>query len=82
MFEVVLTNRAFRDFKKIDREIAKSILGKLEEYSSNPFQHAKKLADPKLGTYKFRTGDYRIIFDIDGSDLIVLRVGHRKDIYR
>jgi mRNA interferase RelE/StbE len=82
MFEVVLTNRALRDIKKIDREIAKFILGKLEEYSHNPFQHAKKLTDPKLGTYKFRVGDYRIIFDIDGSDLIVLRVGHRKDIYR
>jgi len=82
MFEVVLTNRALRDFKKIDKEIAKFILGKLEEYSSNPFQHAKKLIDPKLGSYKFRIGDYRIIFDIEGLDLIVLRVGHRKDIYR
>ncbi|MCK4791223.1 MAG: type II toxin-antitoxin system RelE/ParE family toxin [Desulfobacteraceae bacterium] len=41
-----------------------------------------KLFDPALGTYRFRIGDYRVIFDIEGEEIVVLRVGHRKDIYR
>jgi mRNA interferase RelE/StbE len=35
-----------------------------------------------LGSYRFRIGDYRVIFDVEGANLIVLRVGHRREIYR
>lgn len=44
--------------------------------------HARKMVDPSLGSYRFRIGDYRVIFDIEGDEIIVLRVGHRKEIYR
>jgi mRNA interferase RelE/StbE len=40
------------------------------------------LTDPEIGTYRFRIGDYRVIFDLEGNDVIVLRVRHRKEIYR
>jgi mRNA-degrading endonuclease RelE of RelBE toxin-antitoxin system len=30
---------------------------------------ATRLTDPKLGTFRFRIGDYRVIFDIDGEDI-------------
>jgi len=36
----------------------------------------KKRAEPKLGSYRFRVGDYRVIFDIEGDDIVTLRVGH------
>jgi len=29
-----------------------------------------------------RIGDYRVIFDVEGDELVVLRVGHRREIYR
>lgn len=39
---------------------------------------------PALGGYRFRIGDYRVIFDLEGEDedIVVLRVGHRSLIYR
>lgn len=40
------------------------------------------MTDPKIGTYRFRTGDYRVIFDIEGKDIVILRAGHRKEIYK
>jgi mRNA interferase RelE/StbE len=40
------------------------------------------MVDPSLGGYRFRIGDYRVIFDIEGDEIVVLRVGHRKEIYR
>jgi len=40
------------------------------------------MVDPALGTYRFRIGDYRVIFDIEGNEVVVLRVGHRREIYR
>ncbi|WP_457554830.1 type II toxin-antitoxin system RelE family toxin [Candidatus Pyrohabitans sp.] len=27
-------------------------------------------------------GDYRVIFDVDGDNIVILRIGHRKSIYR
>jgi len=45
-------------------------------------KYAQKLSDPRLGTYRFRVGEYRVIFDVEGSDIVILRVGHRKEIYR
>ncbi|MBU7028007.1 MAG: type II toxin-antitoxin system RelE/ParE family toxin [Theionarchaea archaeon] len=33
-------------------------------------------------SYRFRIGDCRVIFDIDGKTLVILRIGHRKRIYR
>lgn len=35
-----------------------------------------------MGAYRFRIGDYRIIFNIEGENIVILRVGHRKSIYK
>ncbi len=35
-----------------------------------------------LGSYRFRIGDFRVIFDIEKDEIVVLRVGHRREIYR
>lgn len=43
---------------------------------------AEKLKDPKLGMYHFRIGDWRVIFDYLENKIYILRVDHRKDIYR
>jgi mRNA interferase RelE/StbE len=34
------------------------------------------------GTYRFRIGDYRVIFDIYDENIAILRIGHRKSIYK
>ncbi|MBF0317063.1 MAG: type II toxin-antitoxin system RelE/ParE family toxin [Nitrospirae bacterium] len=35
-----------------------------------------------MGNYRLRVDNYRVIFDIEGWDIVILRVGHRQDIYR
>jgi mRNA interferase RelE/StbE len=55
---------------------------KLLRYSRDPLKYAVKLTDPRIGQYRFRAGDYRIIFDLADDTLYVLDVGHRGDIYR
>ncbi len=81
MYEVVLTKRAIKDLEKLDQNVKSRILNRLRDYSSNPFRYARKLIDPSIGEYRFRIGDYRVIFDIDNSRIVVLRIGHRKKIY-
>ncbi|MEO0091488.1 MAG: type II toxin-antitoxin system RelE/ParE family toxin [candidate division WOR-3 bacterium] len=82
MFQILFTQRAIRDLTNINSDVKSRLASKLKEYATDPMQYARKLIDPKIGTYRFRIGDYRVIFDIDKENIVVLRIGHRKDIYR
>lgn len=81
-YRLVYTRRVARDISKLQQNIKERIKKALEKYSEDPFTYARKMADPTLGTYRFRVGEYRIIFDIEEDKLIVLRLGHRSEIYR
>lgn len=81
-YNLVYTNRADKDIQKLPPEIKKRIGKTLLRYKHDPHKYSETLRDSKLGSYRFRIGDYRVIFDIEGSDLVVLRAGHRRDIYK
>ncbi|MDZ7290767.1 MAG: type II toxin-antitoxin system RelE/ParE family toxin [candidate division KSB1 bacterium] len=81
-YQFVYSRRAERDIDKLDAAAQKRIKKKLEEFKHEPFRYAEKLSSSDLGSYRFRIGDYRVIFDAEGANLVVLRVGHRREIYR
>ncbi len=82
MYRVIFTQRALKDWKNLDKETQDRIAMKLKEFAKEPFRYARKLIHPKIGTYRFRIGDYRVIFDIDDNNIVILRIGHRKSIYK
>ncbi|MFH1826858.1 MAG: type II toxin-antitoxin system RelE/ParE family toxin [bacterium] len=82
MYKLVYTKTAVNDLAKIDIVAKKRIKKKIEEHSTSPFNHAKKLTHPRLGDYRWRIGNYRIVFDVKGKDIVILRIGHRREIYR
>lgn len=81
-YRLVYTRKSERDIRKLDPSVRHQIGKAILKLQDNPFEHSEKLTNPEIGTYRFRTGDYRIIFDIEGTDIVILRVGHRKEIYR
>lgn len=62
------------------------ILKKIRYFSQleNPCSTAKSMVNYRYGQWRWRIGDWRVIFDIDqeGKIVIVLVVGHRSDVYR
>ena len=72
------------DLDKLPSDVRRRILEKLKFFvnSSDPLFFAERLTNNELGMYRFRVGDYRIIFDVDGRKITVVAVGHRKEIYR
>ena len=82
MHKILLTKRALKDLGKIDSDSKIRIGEKLKVLTNDPVGGSKKLSSAIIGTYRFRVGDYRIIFDIEDDTVIVLRIGHRKDIYK
>ena len=87
-FTLRYTSHALKDLELLDKKVMKRILDKLDWFvvQAQPISYAKKLTNSDLGTYRFRVGDYRILFDIEEgtgkvSVLMVLRVKHRKEAY-
>ena len=81
MYEVFFTERASKQLKKLEKNDQERILKALERIRIRPESFVTKLIGD--AGYKLRVGDYRIILDIVEEKLIilVLMVGHRKNIY-
>jgi len=82
VYEVIFSEKAESQLKKLERNIQGRILSVLERIRIRPETYAVKLVgDPG---YKLRIGDYRAILDIDNNKLIILviKVGHRRNIYK
>ena len=82
MYQLVYTRRAEKDIGKLEAATQKRIKKKLEQFKLDPFRYAEKLSSFELGSHRFRIGNYRVIFDVEGANLVILRVGHRREIYR
>jgi mRNA interferase RelE/StbE len=81
-YKILYTKSAFDDIKKLDIIVKKRIKKKIEYFSEDPISHAKKLIEFSIGTYRWRIGDYRVIFDMDGETIVILRIKHRKESYK
>lgn len=81
MYNILITEKAQKDIKNLDSKTKQKIIEKLKYLSNDPISLSIKLINSKIGEYRFRTGDYRVIFDIDDEIIVILKIGHRKDIY-
>ena len=84
MYQYVFKPQAVEDFKKLPKDIQKKIIKKLDYYLStdDPLAFADSLINFSIGQYRFRIGDDRVIFDLEDSKIVILTLGHRKQIYR
>jgi mRNA interferase RelE/StbE len=78
------TGKSENQFKKLDRVVRRRIVSKLDWWCKcgKPMFFAESLVNSELGSYRFRVGDYRIIVDVEEDMIVVLAVGHRREIYR
>jgi len=81
---LIFTRLAFSQFRKLERNAQKKIVKKLRFYLSqkDPLKFAEPLKDFRFGNWRFRIGDYRVLFDVEKNKIIILKIGHRKDIYK
>ncbi len=81
-YKLLYTKSAFKDIQKLDTIVKKRIKKKIEGYIDNSLHSAKRLVNSAIGTYRWRVSTYRIIFDRKGDTIIILRVAHRREIYK
>ncbi|OEV11908.1 type II toxin-antitoxin system RelE family toxin [Streptomyces nanshensis] len=80
------TTAAQRQIRAIDRPEAMRILTALTALGDDPYREdadIKKLTGPS-GLYRLRVGNYRVAYQINDGELVVLvvKVGDRRDVYR
>ena len=80
---VRFTAEAIQQLERLDRPIAQRILKRIRWLSEN-FTELKPepLTGNLEGLYKLRAGDYRILYTVSDTEIIVHLVGHRREIYR
>jgi len=81
MYSIQIEKNAEDFLKKLQKKDAETILNKIYSIRENPFRYLKRLHGEKL--WRLRIGDYRAIVDviISMNKIIVIRIGHRKNIY-
>jgi mRNA interferase RelE/StbE len=86
-WRIEFTRTAQKQIAKLDRPVQTSIQQFLRERilpSPDPRQFGKALQGEKRGLWRYRVGDYRLICDIQDEriTILLLELGHRKDIHR
>lgn len=81
MYSIQIEKNAEDFLKKLEKRDTKIILNKIYSIKENPFRYLKRLQGKNL--WRLRVGDYRAIVDviISINKIIVIRIGHRKNIY-
>lgn len=83
-YQVDFKPSAARELRKLPKDIAKRISKKIDSLADNPFLHGYTEMKGSQNYYRVRVGDYRIIYTVEHGELLILvvSVGHRREIYR
>jgi len=83
MYKAYLRRSAEKDLKKLGQKSQVLVIRAIRDLELAP-RLGRKLKDPKIGTYRYRIGDYRVVYDIDDhrKEIHILRIRHRRDVYR
>lgn len=86
-FKIEMMPSSLADLQKLDQTVARRIATKLRFFAQqeNPLRFAERLTSSPYGEYRFRIGDYRILFDVNARGvitiLVILRIKHRREAY-
>lgn len=83
-YEVRFSSAADRRISKLPRTIRPLIVARAEALADDPRPRGVEKMSGEENAYRVRVGDYRIIYEIHDIALIVVvvRVGHRREVYR
>jgi mRNA interferase RelE/StbE len=71
-----------RDLARLGKAEARRILARIEKDLARKADSYPVLKGKWAGLRKYRVGDYRVIYAILEGEVLVLRIGHRRDVYR
>jgi addiction module RelE/StbE family toxin len=79
-FRITYKTSVFRDLKKLGKKESERILDQIEQQLSLDPESFPELKGKFAGLRKMRLGDYRVIYAILEDEILILRIGHWKDV--
>ena len=81
-YNIQYKKSVLKDLAGLDKPEARRIVDRIEkELTARPDAYPQ-LKGPFAGLRKLRVGDYRVVFAIFGGDVLALRIGHRREVYK
>ena len=80
-YKVTYKKSVMKDLKKINKTDLKRLITKIEKELSQTPESYPALKGEFAGLRKLRVGNYRVIYAILDKEVLILRVGHRKEVY-
>ena len=83
-YKVEFSSAAAKAIEDLPNTISQRLVKKAQALGQNPFPRGSKKLQGEEEQWRIRVGDYRIVYQVDGDQAVVLvvRAGHRRDIYR
>ena len=83
-YDLLISQSAEKTLKKLPSKEASRVATAIEKLAIDPRPQGCRKLSGEADTYRVRVGVYRIIYEVEGRLLriLVLKVGHRKDVYR
>lgn len=83
MHNILLTNKAEKEFISLDKKLQARIISALDDLATfgPSASNTKKLQTPFPG-FRKRVGDYRILFEVNDTIIIVYKIDKRSAVYR
>jgi len=85
MYHIRILDAAVRDLARLDKPVGRRIVKRINWLAANLEDiRLEALSGDLAGFYKFRVGDYRILYQIlqDEHTLVIHMIGHRREIYK
>ncbi|MFH1258244.1 MAG: type II toxin-antitoxin system RelE/ParE family toxin [Elusimicrobiota bacterium] len=79
---IIYKKSVSKDFERIGCHQRLKIINQIERHLVENAGQGKRLTGDFAGLFRLRVGDYRVIYTIIPEAVLVLKIAHRKEIYR
>jgi mRNA interferase RelE/StbE len=80
-YSIVFEPRAHKDLRALSPEIQERILKKIALLEENLTGDVKRLTN-FTPDYRLRVGDWRVLFEVEDSEIVIYRILHRREVYK
>lgn len=81
-YKIDYKSSVIKDLKKIDKTQCNKLVSRIEIDLSNNPEKGKALQGEYKGLFSYRMGDYRVIYTVVKDSVLILKVAHRKEVYK
>lgn len=83
-YRIIIDDDTLKELATLPKKVQRQIAGRIDELAHNPSLTGCQQLEGRRDLLKIRSGNYRIIYKVEDDRILVLvvRIRHRKDVYR